>query len=75
MAFSGYLDLEDLEVVDRPLWWHKAGLSYTATGYGAKIPSARMVRYRGRLRRVYITCYSNAGTAWIIVGGERVVVR
>lgn len=57
-----------------PLWHHEAGLSYTASGYGAKIPSAFMVRHEGRWRRVYVTQYGNAGSAWVTVDGARVGV-
>ena len=55
--------------------WQKAGLSYTATGYGARIPSSHMIEYEGRWRRVYVTIYSNAGTAWITVKGQKIVVE
>lgn len=47
------------------LWHHTAGVSFTATGYGARIPTAYMIKVRGKWRRVYGICYSNAGTAFI----------
>lgn len=60
---------------DRPLWFHKLGLSETASGYGQKLRSSRCVRLPdGRLRRVYVTQYSNAGTAWIVLDGNRRIV-
>lgn len=66
-----YLE-EPYELVERPLWWHKQGLTQTASGYGKKLTSSRCVKLPdGRERRVYITCYSNAGSAWIILGGKR----
>ena len=45
-------------------------------GYGSKITLPYFARLRGdkRFRRVYYTCYSNAGTAWIIKDGKRLVV-
>lgn len=56
--------------------WQRSGLSYTATGYGAAIPSYRVaVLPNGQRRRVYVTCYANAGTAWINYGGTRRIVR
>lgn len=62
-------------IEDRPLWFHLAGLSETATGYGGKLRSSRCVRTSdGKLRRIYITCYSNIGTAWIVVNGRHVIV-
>jgi len=50
---------------DAPLPHHIAGLSWTATGYGAAIPSRLMVKFNGRWRRVYVAQYGNAGTAYI----------
>jgi len=40
---------------------------YDASGYGRKIPTRHMIRYAGRWRRVYVMCYSNSGTAYVIV--------
>jgi hypothetical protein len=37
---------------EQPLWWQERGLSYTASGYGAKIPSRYMIKWEGRWRRV-----------------------
>lgn len=45
--------------------WQKAGLTYTATGYGPRIPSRYMVKFEGRWRRVYIACYGNAASHYI----------
>ena len=61
------------ETVDAPLWWHGEGLSFTASGYGARIPSRHKVRLEGEkiLRRVYVTIYSNAGSAWIMRKGVK----
>lgn len=49
----------------KPLWWQDRGLSYTASGYGARIPTRYVVRFNGKLRRVYCRQYSNAGTLFI----------
>ena len=54
-----------VEARETPLWWQERGLSFTASGYGARIPSRVMVRWAGRWRRVYVACYGNAGTAYI----------
>jgi hypothetical protein len=70
-----YLE-EPYEFIDRPLWWHKQGLSQTRSGYGMKLTSRRIVRLPdGRKRRVYITQISNAGSAWITLGGKRLYLR
>jgi hypothetical protein len=45
-----------------------------ASGYGGKIPTAHWVRYNERWHRVYIMCYSNSGTAYILVKGARLVL-
>ena len=55
----------EVESKQSPLWWQTAGLSFTASGYGKRIPTRTMVRYQGKWRRVYVYCFSNAGTAYI----------
>lgn len=63
---------EPYEIIDAPLWWHEKGLSQTRSGYGTKLTSRRKVRLPdGRTRRIYVTCFSNAGTAWVILDGKR----
>ena len=68
---SPYADPRDqyqarkVEVIEKPLEWQKRGLSYTATGYGKKIPTRWMVRFNGKFRRVYCAIYSNNGTCYI----------
>lgn len=57
---------------DAPMPHHVAGLTWTATGYGRRIPSRKMVFFNGRWRRVYVCQFSNSGTAYI---GEWVVGR
>ena len=47
------------------LWWHDAGLSFTASGYGARIPTLYQVYVGGRWRRVYCAIWSNSGTCYI----------
>ena len=49
----------------RPLWWHLAGKTYTASGYGKRIPTEHVVRLEGRWRRVYCCIFSNAGTCYV----------
>jgi len=48
-----------------PLWWQEKGLSFTATGYGSRIPTQTMVLVNGKWRRVYCRIYSNSGTCYI----------
>ena len=42
----------------------------TASGYGRKIPTRHMVKVGTRWHRVYVMCYGNAGSAYIVKGGE-----
>ena len=46
----------------------------TVTGYGGKIPTAHMIEYLGVWRRVYVMVYSNSGTPYVLVKGERFVL-
>ena len=47
------------------LWWQEKGLSYTASGYGKRIPTRYMVQLNGKWRRVYCVIFSNSGTYYI----------
>lgn len=63
---------------ESPLWWQDEGLSYTATGYGSRIPTRHMIRFNGKWRRVYCRIYSNSGTLYIgrlTDTGENIFVR
>lgn len=56
---------QSVEARESSLWWQDRGLSFTATGYGSRIPTRYMVKFNGRWRRVYCRHYSNAGTLYI----------
>lgn len=71
---SGPFMTERVPVKINELEHHKLGLQYTATGYGAKIPSRYMVQWNGRWRRVYVTQYSNVGSFWIQSNGNKISV-
>lgn len=64
-----------LELKESLLWWQEMGKQYTASGYGAKIPTSYMVRTDAdggkRWRRVYCMCYSNSGSFYVLVNGKR----
>lgn len=76
MAITYLYDLDPGAVrVYRPLAWQTAGLQQTASGYGRRLTSAYCVRLSdGRMRRVYVTLFSNSGTSWITLGGQTFVV-
>lgn len=57
-------------VKEIPLWWQQRGLSYTATGYGSRIPTVYMVQWQGRWRRVYAACFGNAASTYIGKAGD-----
>lgn len=64
-----------VESKESPMRHHKLGLSWTASGYGSKIPTVHMVKLDGKWRRVYCKIYSNSGTLFIMVEGNRCTVR
>lgn len=53
------------DIKEKPLPWQTRGLSYTASGYGARIPTAYLVKFKGKWRRVYCRIYSNSGTLFL----------
>ena len=65
---------ERVEHKTEPMRHHKLGLSYTKTGYGAKIPTQYMVKYNNRWHRVYCAVYGNTGSAYIVSSGDKIRV-
>jgi hypothetical protein len=63
------------ELVSCPLPWQQRGLQETATGYGKKLTTTWKINLNGRLYRIYCTCYSNNGSAWIKVRGEKIFIH
>lgn len=47
------------------MWHHVNNLSWTASGYGSRIPMPYVIQVAGRWRRVYCCIYSNNGTLFI----------
>lgn len=65
-----------LAMSERPLEWQRRGLQYTATGYGTKIPTSKVIRWSdGKVRRVYCDIYSNAGSCYCLIHGCKVSVE
>jgi hypothetical protein len=77
MAIIARHSLSELESKVEPLWWQKAGLNYTASGYGSKIPTRYMVRLPGskRWRRVYCAIFSNSGPCYVPHGEDWIVIH
>ena len=76
MAIINRYDIDKLESKDAPLWWQLKGLPYTASGYGRKIPTSKMVRLPSSSvwRRVYCCIYSNIGTCYVTQGKDWIVI-
>lgn len=72
---SGPFSTEGVPVIDKPMAHHRRGLSFTATGYGKRIPTPYMIKYRGKLRRVYCMIYSNSGTLYIGKLSDNLIVN
>lgn len=64
-----------VDIKEKPLRHHLAGLSYTATGYGSKLPTRYMVNFENRWYRVYSICYSNVSTEYVLIDGEKIIVQ
>ena len=63
-----------VESKESPMRHHKLNLMWTASGYGKRIPTTRMVKFEGKWRRVYCMIYSNSGTCYIGSGDNRMTV-
>ena len=50
------------------------GLSYTATGYGHKIPTTYKVKHNNRWKRVYCRVFSNNGSLYILSGADEIAI-
>lgn len=46
----------------------------TRTGYGSRLPSTWELRIANRWHRVRVMCWSNSGTAYVMVGGRRLLL-
>ncbi len=74
LGTDGPFSDEEVVIKRHPLWWQEQRMSFTASGYGSKIPTEYMVHWRGRWRRVYCRIFSNSGTLYIRHEGGRIVV-
>lgn len=63
-SYDSYLT-QSVDVKECPLWWQVKGLSFTASGYGVRIPTSYMIKWLGRWRRVYACQISNSGSLYI----------
>ena len=68
-----YLDENDIQSFRQDVEYPTYGQN--VDGYGMKIPTPRWLKVKNRWRRVYVTQYSNCGTAWIVVNKQQLIVR
>jgi len=72
---AGVIWPSPLAMSERLLEWQRLGMQYTATGYGTKIPTSKVIKWSdGRERRVYCDIYSNAGSCYCMIHGCKVSV-
>lgn len=65
-----------LSEAEKMLDWQRRGLPYTATGYGTKIPTSKVIKWTdGKVRRVYCDIYSNAGSCYCLIHGCKVSIE
>lgn len=65
-----YLDEKSVTAVRRT----KPLAVRTRSGYGSKLPTDIMLQLNKRWYRVYVMIYSNAGSAYILQKGEKVLL-
>jgi hypothetical protein len=66
---------KEYECKSVPLWWQLKGLTLTASGYGAKLPTEWKVFDNNRWKRVYCCIYSNSGTLYILRNGKEITLH
>ncbi len=71
---KAYINNHQVECQTKLLDWQRQGLSFTASGYGRRIPTRYMVQYMGKWRRVYCIIYSNIGTLYIGKASDKTIV-
>lgn len=49
-------------------------INRSVSGYGSRLPTPYMVWHKGRWRRVYAICWSNAATLYIGKGDSKIIV-
>lgn len=52
----------------------QAPMSRSRTGYGGKQPTSYELLIGKQWRRVYVMIYSNSGTAYVLIGGKKVLL-
>lgn len=63
------------DLIYAPLEWQKRGRQQTASGYGSKLNTGYKIDFNNKQYRVYCTCYSNSGSCWFQVKGQKIFVH
>ena len=72
MSAPEYLDTKR---VTRARWTPRP-LDRSRTGYGSKLPTSLLLQLDGRRwHRVYVMQWSNAGTAYVLSAGKRLLLE
>mgnify|MGYP000343743146 CR=1 FL=1 len=64
----------NVETKEDCLPWQAMGLTYTASGYGHKIPTTYKVKHNNRWKRVYCRIFGNCGMLYIVSGGDEIAI-
>ena len=68
------INFSDYETKSVSLPWQKADLQQTATGYGSKLLTTWKLKYNNQWHRIYMMCYSNSATSYILSKNEMIIV-
>jgi hypothetical protein len=74
---SGVTYLEDSHKVTAAKQTELSPYQQTASGYGSKLRTSYMIQLDGKplWRRIYCICYSNSGSLYVLVSGQRLFVH
>jgi len=73
-SWGGRINCSREQLIDNPPDWLRRGRQQTPSGYGRKLNSGRSIHFNGRLHRIYVICFSNSGTAYIISKGRKIII-
>ena len=64
------------DLIEELLPWQLTNYTETQSGdWSFRLASRHKIMFEGKARRIYITIYSNNGTAWFKYKGKKIVVN
>lgn len=69
VATFDYKNFFDGVMIEKPV-----NAKMPVSGYGKKLPTSWMINYGGRMRRVYVDIWGNAGHGYIMVKGRKLTI-